>query len=171
MAGCYNTTAVPGCFNGTPVIIHVVDDGLGKPATRILDVNGDIVAGATAANTVPGACPLPAVADKVVNHFAANIADGAFAGLYDPLGNGASWTYSGTNKLQSITVTALEAADMSTNYVELVHSGVTKSYLLKGQSITFSVAQHADGNEFLRPDMVVNCGGNAAAYIAWTEDQ
>ena len=141
-------------------------------STRYTQVDGTPVN--TAAGTVTaGACPVGAgtVADKTVDHFAINIADGAFAATHDPEGNGQGWVYSGSSKLQAVTVTALEAADMTANYVQLTTSAGDKSYLLKGQTISFSVAQQANRNELLNSSISVVCMGDAAAYVAWTEDQ
>lgn len=63
MNNCLNNSAVVGCFdNGIDppqsVIIHTTYDNLGAPAVRITDAAGVPVAGATAANTTPGACPV-----------------------------------------------------------------------------------------------------------------
>lgn len=56
MTTCLDHNIITGCYSGTPVLIHVRDDGAGKPALRIVDLNGDIVAGADGTNTVPGPC-------------------------------------------------------------------------------------------------------------------
>lgn len=60
MSNCRNNTSVPGCFDNagvkTNVVIHYTFDDAGQPAVRITDTAGVIVAAATAANTVPGAC-------------------------------------------------------------------------------------------------------------------
>jgi hypothetical protein len=58
---CYDYSVIPGCYlNGagarTSVVIHYYTDYAGQPATRITDTAGVIIAGATAANTSPGAC-------------------------------------------------------------------------------------------------------------------
>jgi hypothetical protein len=63
MSECLNNSTVVGCFNdGTnppqSVVIHYTYDNLGAPAVRITDSSGAVVAGATVANTTPGACPV-----------------------------------------------------------------------------------------------------------------
>jgi hypothetical protein len=72
MGSCTTTNVVTGCFNGTPVLIHVTDDGLGAPATRIIDVAGNIVAGADATNTTPGVCPAVPVLREVLVYMERN---------------------------------------------------------------------------------------------------
>ena len=61
MSLCIETTSIAGCHtdidgNLKPVIILIRDDGKGQPATYIMDVMGQVVEGADATNTIPGAC-------------------------------------------------------------------------------------------------------------------
>lgn len=170
MAACYTTNVLPGCFNGTPVIIHVTEDSLGAPATRIIDVSGNIVVGATDANTTPGPCTA-VTGTAAIQANGLNIASGSFVPLYDPHGFGTVWNYTGTRQLQSVTVSATQAgAPGSGNYVKLVFASGSELYLIKGQTMTWSVAQDTGMvGEFLDPNTGVECAGNSACSILWTE--
>lgn len=170
---CTNTNVALACFNGTTVLVHVIDDGNGKPQTRFINANGDIVVGATLANTTLGACVIPANEAKLFPG-GTNIAAGSFAATHDPLGNGAAWTpvLSVGMALQSFTVTAVRAGlPLGTNGVRIRFAQTgSEVYLAQGQSFTWSVAQD-NGNisEIMDPEVSVECFGNSAAAIAWTE--
>ena len=62
MAECRDANLQVGCYTDPvtkikkPVLIHSVDDFAGKPQLRIVNVDGDIVAGADSTNTVVGEC-------------------------------------------------------------------------------------------------------------------
>lgn len=63
MSDCFDNATVVGCFNDgvnppQSVVVHYTYDNLGAPAVRITNAAGAVVAGATAANTTPGACPV-----------------------------------------------------------------------------------------------------------------
>lgn len=171
MAGCNTTNVVQGCFNGTPVLIHVTDDGLGAPATRIMDVTGAIVPGANATNTTPGVCAVTPIERQVVAG-GTNIAAGTQAPIFTPSSAVASWSHTSGGALQSVTVTAQRAGTpASGNTVRVRFSATgTEIFLVQGQSQTWSVAQD-DGStsEVLRSDIDVECFGNSAATVAWTE--
>lgn len=52
-------TSVEGCFAGIPVVIHFIHGTPGDaPVSIITNVDGVIVAGANASNTVAGVCPV-----------------------------------------------------------------------------------------------------------------
>jgi hypothetical protein len=58
---CYDYSAVLGCHTTSAgikqsVVLHYYTDYDGQPAVRITNATGDIIAGATAANTTAGAC-------------------------------------------------------------------------------------------------------------------
>jgi hypothetical protein len=58
---CYDYSAIAGCYTNAAgdkisVVLHYYTDYDGQPAVRITDAVGAIVAGATGANTTPGAC-------------------------------------------------------------------------------------------------------------------
>lgn len=58
---CYDYSVIPGCYvDGagvkTSVVLHYYTAFSGQPAARITDSVGNIVAGANASNTTPGAC-------------------------------------------------------------------------------------------------------------------
>lgn len=78
MSTCLNNTSVAACHNnGTSLVtavIHYTFDNAGAPAVRITDVAGVPIAGATAANTLAGSCPVSApdvewelLCDKLAN--------------------------------------------------------------------------------------------------------
>lgn len=171
MNACTTTNVVQGCFNGTPVLIHVTDDGLGKSATRIIDLNGDIVVGANAGNTFPGECVIPQ-ATEVLRTEGQNIASGTFTTTFFPTGGPvATWSHSaGNGDLQSVTVTAQRAGlPSSGNTVRITFPSGRVLYLLQGETKTWSVAQDfATMSESLEASMVIETLGNAAAAIAWT---
>jgi hypothetical protein len=120
--------------------------------------------------TTIGACS--AATQKNINHEALNFANGT-AVVYDPDGNGATWTYTGTGKLQSVTVTVLKAGlPNSGNTVRVTQgSSSSKLYLADKQSKTWSVSQdNANTNEVMTPNFTVDCLGDSACTIAWTEE-
>lgn len=59
---CRDSNIQVGCYTDpvtkikVPVLIHSIDDFSGKPQLRIINVEGDIVAGANTTNTVAGEC-------------------------------------------------------------------------------------------------------------------
>lgn len=170
MSGCTTTNVVPGCFDGTPVMIHVTDDGLGKSATRIIDISGDIVVGADATNTEPGACrPLTFPALRTDGQ---NISSGTFDPVFFPSGGATNtWSHSpGGGRLQSVTVTAQRAGlPNSGNTIKITLASGRELFILQGQSHTWSVGQdNADTSESI-DGVIVTAAGNAAASIVWTE--
>lgn len=130
----------------------------------------------TSAGTVtPGVCPIDTIdLARVVNHGGGNYAAGTFIATHDPDNLGAAFNASALGgRLQSITVTALEAgAPSSGNAVEILHGATaTRNYLTKGQTFTWSVAQDTGRHaEELDVDLVVTAQGNSAFAVAWTEE-
>ena len=119
-----------------------------------------------------GACS-PALAARNINHEAQNFAGGTFAASHDPNGNGAVWVYPGAGKLQSVTVTVLEAGTPASGNAVQVKQGAagTVVFLVKGQSNTWSVAQDdSNTNEQLDPNIDIQALGNSAFTVAWTEE-
>lgn len=119
-----------------------------------------------------GACSILPV-DRIIDHSALNLASGSFAASHDPNGNGASWTYAGTGRLQSVTVTALEAGSPASGNSVTVKQGTAglAVFLVKGQTMTFSVAQDSSPvDELLEQSFFVEALGNSACTVAWTEE-
>lgn len=60
--GCRDSNIQVGCYTDpvtqikTPVLLHSIDDFAGKPQLRVIDINGEIITGADATNTVAGEC-------------------------------------------------------------------------------------------------------------------
>lgn len=103
MSECRNNTSLPGCFNDgvnppQSVVVHYTFDNLGAPAVYITNTEGAPVAGATAANTSPGACPVASP-------------DIEFAQLCDLQGDGT------TIEFIRQTVTTFDAAAVPTKVV------------------------------------------------------
>jgi hypothetical protein len=53
---CLSYSAIDGCHNGQPIVIHHGYDGQGLPAVWYADNAGNVVATATPANVTIGAC-------------------------------------------------------------------------------------------------------------------
>lgn len=140
-------------------------------STRYTQVDGTPVN--TAAGTVTaGACPVLPV-DRPVDHAALNLAGGTFVTSHDPLVNGAAWAYAGAGRLQSVTVTVTEAGTPGSGNTVRITQGASGAivFLVKGQSMTFSVAQdNGSTDELLNAVFAVDVLGNAACTVAWTEE-
>lgn len=164
---CLNNAAVLGCYNGTPVVLHYTYDNSGQPQVRITNLAGTVIAGATVANTVVGECvPVHTMLDSS----GLNIASGTFSPSFDPDNNGATWTPPVGFRLQSFTVTALRGTGVpnATNFVRVTF-GLTgqRRFLLQGETVSWSVAQQVESNEYITSSITVACIGNAAAGIHW----
>lgn len=173
MSDCFDATTVIACHNGQPAVVHYVHDHMGRPKVLITDVSGAVIPGATSANTTVGSCPVVASSQTVFGG-GVNIAEGTFSATHDPNAIGPSWSWTPTvgSELQSVTVTALEAGFPASGNRVRVRFGATggEVWLVKGQSFTWSVAQHsANIAEFLDPGLDVRCFGNSAANVVWTE--
>ncbi len=108
-----------------------------------------------------------------INHEAQNFAGGIFSASHDPSGNGATWSYSGAGRLQSVTVSAIEAGTPSSGNTIQVKQGASGTivFLAKRQSQSWSVAQdNGNTNEVLTPDFNIQALGNSAFTVAWTEE-
>jgi hypothetical protein len=174
MTACYNNSAVVGCHTDAggaliPVVIHYTYDNAGAPALRITNAAGVVVVGATAANTVAGACAVPAV-----------IVTGGGAQIAGPTRSGAGLAFNGAadtwdtsvvpNKLHSLTIAARAVSDglpgNTANQVTIIAPDGTNFNMMNGETRTFSVTR--DQDDQLRRDYRVQAFGNAYANITYT---
>lgn len=132
-------------------------------AVRYTDVAGVPVDTALGAVTF-GACPVPAVG---VRTGAGNYSEASVSTSYDPEGLGASWT--APVGLQSFTV-AVRLADGVPGGTNRVRVSMSSGdyYMTKGEVRTWSVSQHASGDEFLQPGVKVHAEGVSAFDVIWT---
>lgn len=173
-------SSVAGCFNGSQsVVLHYVHPSPGAaPSVLVTNGFGAIVPGANAGNTNVGVCvvpdPVPTPVQEKIFAGGVNIASGTASATHDPDGNGPSWSWgasAGAN-LQSLTVTALISGTPASANPVLVRFGATgrRVFIAQGQTISFSVAQdHSLVSEVLESDIRVDCNGNSAATVIWTE--
>lgn len=164
-----------GAGNRTTLVAHyeyaksVIGSSIIR-ATRFTLPDGLTVVDTSTGTVTAGACPI-VVAPRVIDATGINLANGSLVADFDPAGNGASWSYSGANRLQSVTVTCLRGDKPSTNTVQVVSGSTgTRHFLIAGQSVTFSVAQDVSANEELEHRVSVDCIGDSACHIAWTEE-
>lgn len=142
-------------------------------SSHFTQADGVTVVDVTDGTIAAGACQFP-VGPYALAHGSMNFASGAFAPDFDPAGNGATWDYANVaiaqQQPQSITVLCIKGDRMAVNGVELVHDLTgRKSYLTEGMSVTFSVAQDVTFNEYLDTRLVINCLGDAAMLVTWTD--
>jgi hypothetical protein len=164
----------PGCANGVPwtrFVRTTYDPNAAGAATSITlyyRASDGSQQTAQPAGWTLGACPALAPADLAIESGGGNYASGTFTATHDPFGLGSAINLSSFPRLQSFTVVVLQGASMATDFVEIgFATGGTKLRLLKGQSHTWSVAQHANANEVLR-EAEITANGNAAFTIAYT---
>ena len=168
MSNCLENTAVVGCYdNGgvkTPVVIHYIYDNILEPAVLITDTAGVPVAGADATNTTPGVCSMPTLEVQVLG---GNFSEASISADYDPNGFGPAWV--SPANLQSFTVIVRKAGSVpgTTNRIR-VDTPFGNYFLIQGDVRTWSVAQHADANEFLSSGFVVEAEGISAFDVIWT---
>lgn len=180
---CRDLETVLGCRRdaaGVPIGTVVVHyeyrrNALGNTvvhAVRYAQSDGTTITLGVGETVTPGACPVADVERRLLQ-YGQNIASGTFTPTFDPAGNGAVWSTFGINgPLQSVTVTALRAGTPGSGNTVVVTFGATgtKMWLVQGQSFTWSVAQDAASwYETLDRDISVDCQGNAAANLVWTE--
>lgn len=124
----------------------------------------------------PGSCPVPVTPtpDRTVYHNSWNIASGAFAGSHDPAGHGAFWSYANvqqTGRLKSVSVTVYEGDAMAVNSIEIRHGQpLDKSWLLAGQSEDWDVSEDHGVDPLLDPNFEIECLGDSACFVSWTEE-
>lgn len=151
--------------NGQPTGTKFDTDATGAPYVA----SGAEVVGVCVAPVLP--VPTP---DKTIFHNSWNIASGAFAGSHDPNGKGAVWSYANvqqTGRLKSVSVTVYEGDAMAINSIEIRHGQPSdKSWLLAGQSEDWDVSEDYGVDPLLDPNFEIECLGDSACFISWTEE-
>jgi hypothetical protein len=188
MTGCRSFATAQVCYvddNGRnrPLIAHYEyyhdNDSaspLGTTKSVLVGTRYTLADGVTVVDTSPGVVtpgPCPVVAqDSLLWHSSANYASGSASPQFDPNGAGSVWDFSSLLRglLQSVTVWCLVGDSMGTNFVSIAHPGTgLKSQLIAGMTVTFSVAQDQNVNEYLDLNFTAECVGDAAMFVAWTE--
>lgn len=118
--------------------------------------------------------PVPGPFRRVVPR-GVTVASGSVAAGYAPYVSGSSVVVSAGigARVQSVTVVGLDGASVSGgDHVRVTLAGSDQVFVLAGMSFTWSVAQDAGAfAEFIADgDVVVECLGDSAARVMWTEE-
>jgi hypothetical protein len=170
---CINTNVTLGCYAGTTIMVHTIDDGKGQPQVRFINGNGDVVVGATVANVTLGACSIGVTppANVVVRSGGVNLAGAGRSATPAFAGAAATWsTTSVPGSLHSITIAAKAVLEglptLTADQIRVTLPNGNVYTMMNGETRTFSVVRDFDASLFR--EYAIACSGMAYANVTYT---